>query len=304
MRIRTCLLLALTACAGIGGMEIKSVPKVETDFIPLKSLSYEEASQVAKTVLSKQGRVGFLKTRNLLVVHDVPEKIRELREVLAKVDTDPANIRIEVRFLEEGRVRGGGMGVEVDGVRIGRTDGRTRVEGRVRGRAGFGTSTFRDSTTQSILAGNGREARIWIGTEVADPVWVREYGRGHGWWTGEFIQRELGASLWVRPRILPDGNIEVAVYPRISVRGKEPFSVDARELGTRVVVADGQMVSIGGLDRERRQAYVKLFGIGRLFNGSSLNVTLTPSIVAPRRGLERSGGRPGGARGSGIHPGP
>ncbi len=279
-----CLLLmwALPA-ARAENIVIRKPP--DTGFVTLQSLSYDEARQIAAPFLSKQGRLGFAQSRNLLIIHDFPENIEAIRKVLKKVDAAPVNIRIDVAFDQTRESSGAGAGLDIRGLTVRRRGGRTEVGGSAVLSAGAGQRRSRSFTNQFILTLNGHAASIWVGKEVADPVWVREYGSRHGWWREELglVKRRLGASLEVRPRLLSGDNIEIQVYPRLSARGPEPFSVDVKELMTKVVARDGQTVRLGGLDQRKRDAYMRLFGIGHVFDGSRLTITLTPHIVRTKR---------------------
>lgn len=263
--------------------EIKAVPESETALVALKTLSREEAFQIAGTAVSKDGRIGYLPSRHMLVIHDYPANIQAIKDALKLADTDPVNIRIEVEFLKRGIGERVEAGVGVKEVTVRRDGSRPSVTAQIKGQAGAGKYEKQEMTRQSVLAGNGREATIWVGKTVYDSVWVRRHGLARGWWDREVIAQDLGASLCVRPRLLPDGHIQVSVFPRITARGNHPLSIDVMELSTDVVVLEGFPVSIGGLDEEKRQGYARLFGVGRVFDGQSLAVTLTPKILRPQK---------------------
>jgi hypothetical protein len=133
-------------------------------------------------------------------------------------------------------------------------------------------------TSGELLTRAGGEAQIWVGETVKEPMWVYEYGRRRSWWQAEFKEYNFGASLWVRPKLLNTGMIEVQVFPRITSRTGKRLSVDMKELTVTVYARDGQTVRIGGMDRQKRDAYSKLLGRGNIFTGSSLAISLTPHI--------------------------
>jgi len=274
----------LTVCAPRRSIAENIVIRKPPDigFVYLRSLSFEEAREIAEPFLSEKGRLGFLASRNLLIIHDYDENIEAVRKAIARIDTDPVNIRITVTFDEARGQSGAAAGVRDAHVTVTHRDGDIRVTGSGVVVLGARDRRIRDVTTQSILTANGRAASIWVGETVADPVWVRKYGLLHGWWEQEIVTRHLGASLWARPRLLPDGTIEIEVWPRITARGRRRLSVDVKEVATRVVTRDGQPVRIGGVDRSRRETYRRLFGIGRVFNGRDLSITLTPQVVRLR----------------------
>ncbi|NOY81812.1 MAG: hypothetical protein GXP31_12520 [Kiritimatiellaeota bacterium] len=283
LRLAACMVVVmLVAPAGKAENSVIRKPP-DTGFVTLRSLSYSEAREIVAPFLSEKGRLGFAQSRNLLIIHDYPENIEAVRRILKKVDTAPVNIRIDVAFDQSRRNSSADADVRIGGVTVRRRGGRTRIGAAGVLSAGAEERRSRTLTRQFVLTLNGHAARIWVGKEVADPVWVREYGYRHGWWRQELAKRRLGASLEVRPRVLPDGNIEIQVYPRLSARGPEPLSVDVKELTTTVVVRDGQTVRLGGLDQRKRDVYTRLFGIGRVFDGNRLTITLTPHLVRTKR---------------------
>ena len=254
---------------------------VETDFYRLKSLSFEEARAAAQPFLSPDGKLGYAAARNVLIIADHQKNIDRIKTVLKESDGTPANIRVEITFDNEsgqGRLQ---AGVESGEVRVTRDPAnRARiVNGRIAAGATAGTSREAGLTRQFVLAGNNRPARIWVGETTADPAWVSDYGVAHGWWRQELAWKDLGASLWVRPRVLSNGLIELEVYPRLTAPGHEDQSVDIRELSAKVIVGEGRQVPLGGLGEEQCQFYRQLFGPGRIFTGNRLAITLSASIM-------------------------
>lgn len=272
-------LLALGTGAATAPAAEVAEPPVDTGFHALRSLSFEEAREIAEPFLSPEGKLGYASSRGLLIIHDHPANIATVRKLLQEVDTAPVNIRVEVSFAESGEARTGAVGIDTGGVVVVHDGDGTHVQGSAVGVVRQTHVRGQESSSQFVLAGNNRPARIWVGSEVADPVWVFEYGCRRGWWRQDYVWRELGASLWVQPRLLPDGNIELEVYPKVTARGAEPLAVDVKELATRVVVAEGQAVSLGGLDEAKSAVYRKLLGVGKVFSGRNLAVTLRASVM-------------------------
>jgi phage gp46-like protein len=186
-----------------------------------------------------------------------------------------------VTFDSQARQRDIGGGVDVGDIVIRREGGRTTTSGELVIGMGALSSDQSGSTTQFIMTQSNRPARIWVGKTVYDRLRVVEYCRRRGWWREELIERDLGASLWVLPRVGADSTIELEVFPRLTARGTTPLSVDVKELSTRVTVQAGQTVHIGGLSDEQRQVYRYLFGLGTVFNGQSLAISLRAEVVEP-----------------------
>lgn len=90
-----------------------------------------------------------------------------------------------------------------------------------------------------------------------------------------------GASLYVKPQVLPNDLVKIDVYPRTTAREGEHLSVDVKEVSTRVVALGGQTMLIGGLNQSTRQVYRGLFGTDNVFNGNALTISLMPSMGRP-----------------------
>jgi len=90
--------------------------RLDRDTITLYYINSEEASKLAKPLLSEMGQIGIttaaakdtkagdggnsLAIRDMLVVSDYPENIKAIREMIEKVDVAPPQILIEVTILE------------------------------------------------------------------------------------------------------------------------------------------------------------------------------------------------------------
>ncbi len=254
----------------------------ELRLIPLKTVDFRDVQEFADHVISPSGVILFIDSRNSVLVYDRPGVIRHVEKVVEKLHQPPVNIRITVAFDETFDKSESDIGLANRGIVITRErGGKIEVPGDVSIIGSAGTRSGRSETTQFLMTREDHPAEIWAGESVARPVWTFDYGVRRGWWRREIEYQDIGASLWIHPRVVGDNQIMVEVYPRITVEGRNPLSVSARELSTRVVVADGGTVQIGGLDEEQREVYRQLFGIGRVFNGRRLAVSLSAEIVHP-----------------------
>jgi len=270
--------IAESTGSGRDGKALKAKGKRELKVFRLFSASYSDIETVAGEFLSPEGTMRHMKSKNAAVVIDYPENLKSIEEIINALEGDepPVNIRIEVAFDEVSE--GGKQGWEVDpGWPIVIEDGKVKND-RVEVRAGKTKGRGSEYTSQQILTRDGGEASIWVGETVQEPMWVYEYGRRHAWWQADFAEYNFGASLWVRPKRLNNDLVEISVYPRITSRTKERLSVDAKELTVTVLARNGQTVRIGGMDQAKRDAYSKILGRGSVFTGSTLAITLTPSI--------------------------
>lgn len=252
---------------------------------------YEDIQVLAGEFLSAKGTMRYVKGRNAVVVIDFPDNIAKIKTVIDTLEghKPPVNIRIKVTFDDVQNSGHAGWGVETRGPVIVENGKVKKVT--VDAHAGKSEKTTSSQTSQEILTGDGKPARIWVGETVREPQWVFEYGYRRAWWSGDYVEYNFGASLYVRPKQLNNGLIQVDVYPRLTSRTGKRLRVDVKELTVSVLARDGQTVAIGGMDEKTCEAYSKIFGRGKIFNGKSLSITLTPSIE--KVGESRKPGTPG-----------
>ncbi len=270
--------LAQDRVTGADGQPLRDKGQRQLRLFPLFHASYEDIAIVAQEFLSPDGSIRHVASRNSVVVIDYPENLAQVAIVVAALEgeTPAANIRIEVTFDQVGEKRA--AAVEVDpGWPVTIRNGKVQNPS-ITIAGGAGSSRHADFTSQQILTRDSHEASIWVGETVQEPMWVYEYGRRQRWWQTDYAQYDFGASLWVKPRLLANGLIEISVYPRVTARGAQPLSIDVKELTVTVLAQDGQTVTLGGLDQAQRDAYRKIIGLGRAFNGSTLTITMKPTV--------------------------
>ncbi|MHC4914848.1 MAG: hypothetical protein ACYTGB_05095 [Planctomycetota bacterium] len=117
-------------------------------------------------------------------------------------------------------------------------------------------------TTAEIMVLSGEEGYLWVGRDVSVPLLRIVSGSGEG--SVEIIERaRVGASLRVRPRVLGDGRVELALTPSFSVLSgpRRGSRILADVLSTRVVVRPGEKVVLGSSSTARADsAAAGLFG--------------------------------------------
>lgn len=247
---------------------------------PLKTLSFTETEKLIEPFISDTGEYFYLESRDTLIVYDQPQAVTRISRLLKEIDTVPVNIRISVSFDETARKNGGNVDAVSDGLKITRRRGGEIItEGAVSIRGGASSSRRDEFTSQFIVTTDDRPARILVGRSVAQPVWIYRYGLRRGWWERGVKYEDLGASLWVHPKKIGNNMVQVEVYPKLTFPGKDERSVEVRELSTKVTVRDGQSIQIGGLDKSQQEFYRRLFGIGQVFSGQSLNISLQAEIM-------------------------
>ncbi len=267
------------AAAAPAAVEAEESAKVLRTFF-LQTVAFAEIEDLLRAVRSPSGHLHFIESRNMVLVYDKPAVARHMQMLLQQIDRAPVNIRISVVFDESFEGGESGIGLTQGGLVVTRErGGGTRVEGTGTLAATDRTRRGRSETTQFLLVRDDRPARIWVGKTVAQPVWTFAYGLRRGWWRQETDYQNIGASLWIHPRRIGDGRIRVEVYPVLTLEGRDARTIEARELSTEVVVADGGTIELGGLDEEKREVYRQLFGVGQVFDGRRLTIRLQAEIA-------------------------
>ena len=263
------------------------------------------------------GALGVDERTNTLIARQTPERLEELRQLIARLDVPVRQVMIEARIVEANvdyeRSLGVRWGGELDlgsGLVLGGAD--TFVDlGAERAGSAIGLGLVRDNVLLDLelsameKSGNGEiisqpkvvtadkeTARILKGTEVP-------YQETSGSGATSVTFREASLSLEVTPQITPDNRVIMAV----KVTKDEPDYLNAlaqvppirkNEVNAKVRVKDGETIVIGGVYSTVQSKVVDkvpFFGdvpyVGRLFRRdvlqekkSELLVFLTPRIMS------------------------
>ncbi len=270
-------------------------------FIPLESLTYEEAEPFIRPMLSPKGMMGYLRRRNSLVVHDRQEVVDKVRAFLESIDRKAVNVRLTVEFANDYMQEGTHLGAVFDddpgGPKVIIEDGKVHWPEKVEI---TGNQTSREGsrgTTQQILTLSGSPAQIWVGRQIPDPTWLRRftfrplYAGPHStvivrheippteW-------RDVGASLYVLPVYQDNGLISVDLYPVVTYHDREGkrHSFRVEEVRSSLVVQPGQRVHIGG-NTEATQDFMRQLLGPELYNrqerSNVLGIYLTAEVQKP-----------------------
>ena len=230
------------------------------------------AEAVVRAHLSPEGRVFADATNHRLVVYDRPDVQARVKAALSVLEVSARNIRIEVtssRSETQSRDSLGGS------VRIGGGDRSVGIRG------GSSRSTGENTTRQEILVLDGGRAEVRVAELVPEPEWFWSWGLGRGHWVEGTRWRDVGTSLLVEPRVLPDGRIRVRLTPRFEYWVDQDRRVtEIQELATDVVVSEGQEIDLGGVplrDESFRERF--LLGIDRSGRRSRHDITLRARIA-------------------------
>ncbi|MBI2229035.1 MAG: hypothetical protein HYU46_08040 [Deltaproteobacteria bacterium] len=91
--------------------------------------------------------------------------------------------------------------------------------------------------------------------------------------------RDVGTSLKVSAKILPDNQVLLRLTPRISYFSHERAGiVDFTEAQTELIVANGQPVSIGGSTTKMHEVTRQILGFADRASSSETSLVVTATI--------------------------
>jgi len=143
----------------------------------------------------------------------------------------------------------------------------------------------RQTTTQRsdgifTLVRDGGESILAVAAQVPQRqvIFYRDWATGLGYLARDIVFREVGTSLKVSAKILPNNQVLVRLTPRISYFSRERRGiVDFTEAETELIVPNGQPVSIVGSTIKMHEVTREILGLVERVssNESSLVVTAT-----------------------------
>lgn len=259
--------------------ELETQKQIE-ELVPTRQemfrLKYHKAQDFEKILkddknklLSKRGSAVMDPLTNTLIINDVPTKLEEIRDLIAKTDIPSRQVMIEARIVEANDTFSRELGAKLSVSRTGNTNSYTTtanlpaetINGYSAGafNAVFG-SIFGSVIDLELSAlqsdGKGKiissprlitadrvEATIEDGEEIPYTETAP-----NGATTISFKKATL--SLKVTPQITPDGNVIMDLKINKDSRGDETTAgpaIDTKQIQTRVLVENGGTVVIGGI---------------------------------------------------------
>ncbi|MBS1156545.1 MAG: fimbrial biosis protein [Proteobacteria bacterium] len=286
-------------------------------------LKYHKAEDFEKIL--KDEKSGFLTKRgswvldpltNTLFINDVPSKLEEIRDLIAKTDIPSRQVMIEARIVEAREGFSRELGVKLGMGRTGTTNSYdTAINLPAAGLNGYSAAsltgvfgsvlggtinlelTALESDSDGKIVSSPRlitadrvEATIEDGEEIP-----YSQTAPNGATTVSFKKATL--SLKVTPQITPDGNVIMDLKVNKDSRGTDTTAgpaIDTKQIQTKVLVENGGTVVIGGIYLQsisNAKDQVPLLGdipiLGNLFKHKSLITSkrellifVTPRIMA------------------------
>lgn len=301
---------------------IKYEPKQISKVIPLKTTEYATIEKICKPMLSETGTMAYLQQRNSVILYDYEKNIRKITSIIDKIDLPAVNIRIDVDFVGSssgandsiyGKLKYKNFPSKNNQVII--KNGKIIKPNSIKISAHQQRNTGSRNNSQFILTKSGHPARLWVGRTIVDPSWLRwrqlrptTIISGPGGTIvvpgsdNDVVWTDVGSSLYVLPKYLGNGKIDLEVYPVVSYLVDEPEtginktrrgrrhkkskrqSVRVEDVSTHLTLQSGKRVYMGGVINSNKNFYKNLFGpkfLGRNDSSSVLDMYITATVIDP-----------------------
>ena len=280
----------------------------------LNYISAEDIDKVVQSLLSPAGHSvttvvdvkNNRRTREEVVVEDLPEYVARIEQYIAEVDRPPRQVLIEAHILQVALKDDCLHGVnlkemfDVNGTKVSfETKGLAKPAASPAFFFGIDSTNFQsllealkvstDSktlATPQVLCLNGQQAKIQIGQKLG--FLVTTTTQTSTLQNVNFL--DVGVVLDVTPTITEEGLVMMQVKPEVSggqINAAGLPQSDTTEVATTVMLADGHGMIIGGLIKEEDievQTKVPYLGdlwlVGRLFQRRSVIRTRNEVIIA------------------------
>jgi type II secretory pathway component HofQ len=250
--------LALSAVV----LVLATVCFAETAHIKIYFREAEEALPFVETLLSPEGSAVVDKTSNAIIVRDDSETIEKIQQMIKQIDTEPEQVRIRVRFEEEGVSNQSDLSGDIS-----HSEYSTPSERRVSSTRGSLNVTersinARESVESFITVSSGSSAYINVGKDIPyTQRWI-DYSRNYAHVVEEIVWQRVDTGFEVKPTVTEKAVI-LEIIPRVSSESEGPDSVIRfTEAATRLTVARGQWVSIGGNSRNSNEVVSDILSKG------------------------------------------
>ena len=142
-------------------------------------------------------------------------------------------------------------------------------------------TTVQRSNGIFTLVRDGGESILTVATRVPQQqfVFYHDWVTGLGYIERDIVFRDVGTSLKVSAKILPDNQVLVRLTPRISYFANERAGiVDVTEAQTELIVANGQPVSIGGATTKMHEVTRQILGFADRAGSSETSLVVTATV--------------------------
>ena len=277
--------------------------KEVSELVPLRAVDYATVDALCGPMLSPKGRMSYVPGRGGALVVDRRSVVDRIKAALARFDSQPAVIQIELEFKPPEKEEAAAVdwrGRPLD-------DGAKRLKDKLPERASVKMSGRQPSkklggSVALVTTMSGHHVTLWSGSRRPDPAWLDDFchadgvelrRRGQRFVPGEGTAAARGVEvlLGATPRLLDNGMVEVEVCPELVFpAGKGGRQrVEVRSLAAKALVQPGRSAPLGTFSEERRGQYGALFGPVSLAGGAScevLDVSLRVRLIQGGTGKE------------------
>jgi type II secretory pathway component GspD/PulD (secretin) len=220
------------------------------EVIELHSRTYEEILPVIQPFVGNDGNITGMGSR--LVIKAAPERVREIRQLLAELDRPPKRLRITVgdagdrarsssgyRASADIKVGNGQIGINSPGYPVDSSRAQIRLHDR--------RSTSSQSSQQFVQAMEGQPAYISSGLRVPLQTTERYYGAGNPYQRSTTQFQDVSRGFYVVPRVNGD-SVTLEIAQHNDQPGRHYGVVDTQRVDTVVHGRLGDWIDLGGLD--------------------------------------------------------
>ncbi|CAE6919599.1 Secretin [Pseudomonas marincola] len=236
-----------------------AVCNADTEVLTLNYRTADDVIQVVQSVLGNQGKVSPY--GNQLIINASPDKIDEVRNMLAQIDTQPRRLLISVAssdssyqsqngYQANGTISGNGVEAQI---------GRGEINGRDQVRIINRSTQSRGGGTQQVQATEGYPALIQVGQSVPLTTYGRDqYGNPYN----NTQYRDVTQGFYVTATLVGD-RVNLAISSNQDrVNSNDRRLIDVQSTSTRLSGRVGEWIQLGGTNQQNmanQQGYAQRY---------------------------------------------
>jgi len=240
----------LFTCAALLGITGTVLADYPIEVIELKSRPYEEILPLVQPFVGSDGTVTGM--GNSLVIKVAPERVREIKRLLATLDRPPKRLRIVVGNADDRARSSSGYRASAD-IKAGNgqisinspgyPDDSSSAEIYLHDRQ----STTTQSSQQFVQAMEGQPAYISSGLRVPLQTTERYYGGGFPYQRSSTQLHDVTRGFYVVPRVSGD-SVTLEIAQHNDQPGRRHGVIDTQRVDSVVYGRLGEWIDLGGLD--------------------------------------------------------
>ncbi|VAX16113.1 hypothetical protein MNBD_NITROSPINAE02-89 [hydrothermal vent metagenome] len=205
----------------------------------------QDLEEAVKAVLSGNGSVTIVRNANAIVVRDYRYNLKLVKDIIARLDTQPKSINIEVKFVEESELRMAGIAINWRATREGWNIGTIPAsKGGANINLNASVSSLKTERRQFLRILENRHGKIFVGESVPFSNYYYNYGVNHGYLSQNTTFKNAGTSFSVTAKTVPGKKIKVILEPEVSYYDRNLRSFSVKNASTEVVTDNPGMAVI------------------------------------------------------------